>query len=78
MSRQINYGGPTHGFRRFRTQRSSHLLLSRTSHLLEGDSMYPARNLLMEQRIERGKRPFYKKAALASEGSLLGRDHFTL
>ena len=40
--------------------------------------MYPARNLLMEQRIERGKRPFYKKAALASKGSLLGRDHFTI
>lgn len=39
--------------------------------------MYPARNLLMEQRIERGKRLFYKKAALASKGSHLRRDHFT-
>ena len=36
--------------------------------------MYPARNLLMEQRIERGKRPFYKKGALASKGSHLRRD----
>ena len=68
MSRQINYRGPTHGFRRFRTQRSSHLLLSHTRNLFYSKKekrkccVHPARNLLMEQRTERGKRPFYKSA----------------
>lgn len=30
--------------------------------------MHPARNLLMEQRIERGKRPFYNREPFASKG----------
>jgi hypothetical protein len=29
------------------------------------NSVHPAQNLLMEQRIERGKRPFYEKRAFS-------------